>query len=91
MPSDAKTHQPTEPLDLPVDVGPSPAGGGGAPGAAPAAPRATPPASRRRRSQNEVEAPSAPAARLSTPLIINAGARSVPSASIDNPGLERVE
>jgi general secretion pathway protein D len=88
MPSDAKTHQPTEPLDLPVEVGPSP---GGAPGAAPGAPKATPAPPRRRRSQNDVEAPSAPAARLSTPLIINTGARSVPSASIDNPGVERVE
>ena len=89
LPSDAKTHQPTEPLDLPVDVSPSPSG---APGAAPAAPRAAPPAARRRRSsENEMEAPAAPAARLNTPLIINSGARSVPSASVDSAGLERVE
>jgi general secretion pathway protein D len=92
MPSDAKTHQPTEPLDLPVDVGPSQGGGAAAPGGAPAAPRATPPASRRRRtSANDMDEPSAPAAHLGTPLVINGGARSVPSASIDNPGLERVE
>ncbi|HWO11388.1 MAG TPA: hypothetical protein VNN80_17965, partial [Polyangiaceae bacterium] len=86
MPSDTKTHQPTEPLDLPVDVGPSPAGA--SPGA-PAAPRTAPRSTRRRRSsENDFEAPNAPAARLSTPLIINAGARNVSGAG---GGLERVE
>jgi general secretion pathway protein D len=86
MPSDAKTHQPTEPLDLPVDVGPSQ--GDAAPGAAPAAPRTAPRSTRRRRSSdNDFEVPSAPAARLNTPLIINAGARSVSASG----ALERVE
>src|SRR5690606_34026140 len=84
MPSEAKTHQPTEPLDLPVDVGPST----GAPAPAPAAPRAAP-ASRGRRGRRDAEPASAPAARLSTPLIINTGARSVPAAG--SAGLERVE
>jgi general secretion pathway protein D len=101
MPSDAKTHQPTEPLDLPVDVGPSPGGAApAAPGAAPA-PRApaTPPARRRRTStgMNSVEVAPQAAARLAVPLVINPGSRSVPlgvssdpdSDSID--GLERVE
>jgi general secretion pathway protein D len=94
MPSDAKTHQPTEPLDLPVDVGPSP--GGGAPGAAPAPRPAAPaaPAPRRRRTGAiERPEPEAPAARLSTPLIINAGARSIPGSlgGQDDETLERVE
>jgi general secretion pathway protein D len=88
MPSDAKTHQPTEPLDLPVDVGPQ-----GDPGATPAAPapRApSPPPARRRRggaSMNSSDAPER-AARLSTPLIINAGARSVPLSGLVDPDTE---
>jgi general secretion pathway protein D len=90
-PSDAKTHEPTEPLDLPVDVGPSP-GGATAPGATPA-PRPAAPARRRRTGQNDVDAPSAPAARLNVPLVINAGSRSVPGdRDSDSSGdLERVE
>jgi general secretion pathway protein D len=88
MPSDAKTHQPTEPLDLPVDVGPST----GAPGGAPAAPApAAPTPARRRRgaaSMNSSEAPALPAARLATPLIINAGARSVPMGELVPPDTE---
>ena len=89
MPSDTKTHQPTEPLDLPVDVGPSQGAPGGAPGAAPAAPRATPPTTRRRRtSENDVEEPTAPT-RSSTALIINSGARSVPAAP--RAALDRIE
>jgi general secretion pathway protein D len=98
MPSDAKTHQPTEPLDLPVDVSPPP---GGAPAAAPAAPRAPAPAAPRRgrrTGQLAPEAPSQPAARLGVPLVINSGARSVPmsAVSIDSSigsanAVERVE
>jgi general secretion pathway protein D len=93
LPSDAKTHQPTEPLDLPVDVGPS-QGGAPAPGAAPAAPAAPRPASTRRSrrtSANEPAAVEAPAARLSTPLVINPGARRVPGDAEAAEVLERVE
>jgi general secretion pathway protein D len=96
LPSDAKTHQPTEPLDLPVDVGPSQGGGAaspGAPGAAPASP-ATPTTPRTRRTRRtsalESDPAEAPAARLSVPLVINPGARSVPGELQDGP-LERVE
>jgi general secretion pathway protein D len=101
LPSDAKTHQPTEPLDLPVDVSPTPGGAPAAPGAAPAAPRAPAPAAprrSRRTGQLAPEAPSQPAARLGVPLVINSGARSVPmsAVSIDSRGgsadaVERVE
>lgn len=101
MPSDAKTHQPTEPLDLPVDVAPTPGGAPAAPGAAPASPRApiTPtPRRSRRTGQLSPETPSQPAARLGVPLVINPGARSVPmsAVSIDSSAnapeaVERVE
>jgi general secretion pathway protein D len=99
MPSDAKTHQPTEPLDLPVDVGPTP-GAPAAPGAAPASPRApaaTPPARRRRTtSMNSSEAAPRPAARLAVPLVINPGSRNVPlsvTGDLDSSdaALERIE
>jgi general secretion pathway protein D len=103
MPSDAKTHQPTEPLDLPVDVGPSgPAPA--APGAAPAAPRApatAPPSRRRRTSANSFESGPGAAARLAVPLVINSGSRSMPrtgslgvSSDVDSDvdlAVERVE
>jgi general secretion pathway protein D len=100
MPSDAKTHQPTEPLDLPVDVSPTPGGAPAAPGAAPATPRAPTPAAPRRRRTGQLgpEAPSQPAARLGVPLVINSGARNVPmsavsiDSSVDSLGaVERVE
>jgi general secretion pathway protein D len=94
LPSDAKTHQPTEPLDLPVDVGPSPGGAPGAAPATPAAPAAPRPAAARRgrrTSANEREAVEAPAARLSTPLVINPGARRVPGQAEAGDTLERVE
>jgi general secretion pathway protein D len=80
MPSDAKTHQPTEPLDLPVDVGPAPGGTPAAPGAAPPRAPATPAPSRRRRgtSMNTPETAPGAAARLAVPLVINPGSRSVP-------------
>jgi len=99
MPSDAKTHQPTEPLDLPVDVAPTP-GGAPAPGAAPAAPAAprAPAASRRSRRTSQLEVESAaPSAARTVPLVINSGARSVPmsvvsSGLIDSAdAVERVE
>ncbi len=95
MPSDAKTHQPTEPLDLPVDVGPAP--GGGTPAAAPAAPRApaTPAATRRSRrtSMASPETRRESPALSSVPLVINAGARSVSGGLSANRvnNLERVE
>jgi general secretion pathway protein D len=94
MPSDAKTHQPTEPLDLPVDVGPGGASPG--PGAAPASPRspvAAPPARRRRTSGMTSSDPTpGAAARLSVPLVINPGSRSVPlSVTVDDDAVERVE
>jgi general secretion pathway protein D len=82
LPSDAKTHQPTEPLDLPVDVGPTP-GAPGAPGATPPRAPATPAPSRRRRGTTSVNPPETPpgaAARLAVPLVINPGSRSVPLA-----------
>jgi general secretion pathway protein D len=98
MPSDAKTHQPTEPLDLPVDVGPSPAGGApGATPAAPAAPRApaTPATTRRSRRTSMTSPDLTPGTSglSSVPLVINSGARSVPGPSSLNRGdaLERVE
>jgi general secretion pathway protein D len=94
MPSDAKTHEPTEPLDLPVDVGPSPGGGaGGAPGAAPAPRQPAPSTARRRRTSQNMDAPQAPAARLNVPLVINSGSRSVPGDldSDSSDDLERVE
>jgi general secretion pathway protein D len=78
MPSDAKTHEPTEPLDLPVEVSPS----SGTPAAAPAAPRAPAPRRSRRTGQLTPEAPSQPAARLGVPLVINSGARSVPMSAV---------
>ncbi|HTV17967.1 MAG TPA: type II secretion system secretin GspD [Polyangiaceae bacterium] len=87
MPSDAKTHQPTEPLDLPVDVSPGQGGGApgapaAAPGAAPATPRSPTPRRSRRTSQLESESPAQPAARLGVPLVINSGARSVPMSAV---------
>jgi general secretion pathway protein D len=100
LPSDAKTHQPTEPLDLPVDVAPTPGGAPAAPGAAPPAPRtpATPARRSRRTSQFSPEAAAQPAARLGVPLVINSGARSVPMSAISTDldvgaagALERVE
>lgn len=92
MPSDAKTHQPTEPLDLPMDVGPGPAT---APTpAAPARPAA--PATRRRRSA--IDEPTGmetalKATRAEVPLVINAVARSVAGARASQaaPAVERVE
>jgi general secretion pathway protein D len=91
LPSESKSHQPTEPLDLPVDVAPA---AGTPKGAAPgAAPRAPAPAPRRRRttSQNEPAAPPA-ATRASASLMINPGVRSIAAASAAESGnLERVE
>jgi hypothetical protein len=99
MPSDAKTHQPTEPLDLPVDVGPSPGGATpAAPGAAPASPRApatTPPTRRRRTtSMNSSEAAPQPAARFAVPLVLNPGSRNVPlsaTGDLDSNARDAVE
>lgn len=101
LPSDAKTHQPTEPLDLPVDVGPSPGGAPAAPGAAPAAPRtpATPAATRRsRRTSGLTPERAGAAARPDVPLVISSGARSVPMSAVSKElnmdaaeALERVE
>ncbi len=73
-PGAEKAHEPTEPLDLPVEVGPSPSGGAASPDAP--APRTTTPASRRRRSEIEQPARSV-AGRADVPLIINAPLRSV--------------
>jgi general secretion pathway protein D len=97
-PSDAKTHQPTEPLDLPVDVGAGQTAPGGAPAApttgAPAAPRPAP-APRRRRNSSELDLPGRDrprAARADVPLVINPGARSVAVRSVpDAASLDRVE
>lgn len=93
LPSDAKTHQPTEPLDLPVDVSP-----GAAPASAPAAPAAprAPASTRRSRRTSQLDQPSA-GGRGGAPLIINAGSRSVPMSAISRDlidtadAVERVE
>jgi general secretion pathway protein D len=100
-PSDAKTHQPTEPLDLPVDVGPGQTAPAGAPAApstgAPAAPRPSPinGATRRRRTSSELDLPGRDtprAARADVPLVINPVARSVAVRSVpDATSLDRVE
>lgn len=71
MPSDAKTHQPTEPLDLPVDPGAGPAGTTGAP-----APARRPPVRRRPGAMI-----TAPTEGPSVPLVISAGTRRVGAAS----------
>jgi general secretion pathway protein D len=81
-PSDAKAHEPTEPLDLPVEVSP----GTAAPKAAPAAP--APPA-RQRRQRSELE-DSSPTRRADVPLLLNPGVRSVAAASSVRT-VERVE
>ncbi len=95
MPSDTKTHQPTEPLDLPVDVNPGQTAPGGAAPAAPSAPRpATTPTTRRRRSGLDTSTePGSLAPRATVPLVINPVARSVTGRLLSDDGssLERVE
>jgi general secretion pathway protein D len=84
-PSEAKAHQPTEPLDLPVDVSPNK----GAAPAAPAAPKA--PAARQRRPRTELDSTSpGTTRRAEIPLVINPGVRSVATAQ-RGPAVERVE
>jgi general secretion pathway protein D len=88
-PSEAKAHEPTEPLDLPVDVGPAPKGGA-APAGAPAAPKApATPRSRRQRSENDANTPPV-TRRADVPLVINPGVRSVAAAPAAA-AVERVE
>jgi general secretion pathway protein D len=88
-PSEAKAHEPTEPLDLPVDVGPAPKGGA-APAGAPAAPKApAAPRPRRQRSENDSGAPTV-TRRADVPLVINPGVRSVAAAPAAA-AVERVE
>jgi len=79
-PSEAKAHEPTEPLDLPVDLSPAK---GAAPAAAPAAPA---PRQRRPRSQLDPNAPPV-TRRADIPLVINPGVRSIAAA----PAAARVE
>lgn len=77
MPSELKQHEPTEPLDLPVDV--NTGAGGAQPGKAAPAPAAPAPAAapaRRRRSEAS-SGNEAVTARADVPLIINPVARSV--------------
>ena len=82
-PSEAKAHEPTEPLDLPVDLSPAK---GAAPAAAPAAP-----AARQRRPRTEIDSNAPPAARRAdVPLVINPGVRSVAAAPAAA-SVERVE
>jgi general secretion pathway protein D len=84
-PSEAKSHEPTEPLDLPVEVVPGPpAAKGAAPARAPAAPAAR----TRRRSEAE---PVSPTRRADVPLVINPGARSVSAGLTPGVNVERVE
>jgi general secretion pathway protein D len=91
-PGETKTHQPTEPLDLPVDVGPgqtAPA----APAAAPA-PRPASGATRRRRgsSLDLPDGATPRARRADVPLVINPVARSVATRSVPNAAsVDRVE
>lgn len=88
LPSDQKTHQPTEPLDLPVDV---------SPGATPAAPAPGQPApATRRRRSSELDRSVQPEPTLAgtvVPLVLNPVARSVAGRSATETGLnvERVE
>src|SRR6185295_2298571 len=84
-PSEAKAHEPTEPLDLPVDLSPTKAGA--APAAAPAAPAAR--TRRQPRSQNDANPPPV-TRRADIPLVINPGVRSVAAASAAA-RVERVE
>jgi general secretion pathway protein D len=79
-PGETKAHEPTEPLDLPVDVAP----GAGAPKAAPAAAPARP-----RRQRTQVE-DSPPTRRADVPLLLNPGVRSMAAASSIR-AVERVE
>jgi general secretion pathway protein D len=91
-PSEAKSHEPTEPLDLPVDVVPGPPTTKGAPASrAPAAPPRV-----RRRSDLGPSEPSSPAAtavtrRADVPLLINPGSRSVAGMTPQTANVERVE
>jgi general secretion pathway protein D len=86
MPSDIKTHEPTEPLDLPVDVSPGAGAAPAKPGAPGAAPRAPTPASpapatpapRRRRTSDLMRGENtSPTSRANVPLVINSVSRSV--------------
>ncbi len=76
MPGETKGHIPTEPLDLPVDVGPG-SGAAPAPNQAPAAPRPT----RRRRGAAEPTTSQAEPARPGSPLVIRSGSRSIAGAA----------
>lgn len=82
LPSEAKGHRPTEPLDLPVEVGP------GAPTAPNAAPPNAPrqPPARRRRAAEPTTSQVEPGGRSGTPLVIAAGSRSVPRGAANAAG-----
>jgi general secretion pathway protein D len=91
-PSDVKTHQPTEPLDLPGDVAPGQPAGAPAQ-AAPGAPRPAEPTRRRRSTSSELDLParSAPrSARSDVPLVLSPSARSLATRSVP-PSIVTVE